>query len=243
MSNKNRPHNFVDMTGRKIGEWVVLGIDETRSKEKKGEVTFWFCKCVCGKIKSYSGKWLRNNMTKGNCGCINRKIKKEKKKVINNEPEFQQQRRIRSIYSNMKSRCLEPNSTDYARYGAVGITLCERWREGFKYFYDDMFESYVEFESINGLNSATLDRIDSTGDYEPSNCRWLTRKQQARNRKDNNPVTVRDKDYSTIMELVEDYPYLPYSVTQYRYHKGLRGEDLIAPYNGRAKPFSETRSK
>lgn len=175
---------------------------------------------------------------KNDCGCIDRELKRSY-----HIPEIQQERRIRSIYNNMKSRYLEPNSTDYPRYGAVGIKLCDRWKQGLQYFYEDMFDSYVEFESINGLNSATLDRIDSKGNYEPSNCRWLTRKQQARNRKDNNAVTVRGKEYNTITELMEDYSHLPYSVVLYRYHKGLRDEDLIAPYHGKSKPFSETRSK
>lgn len=75
---------------------------------------------------------------------------------------------------NMKTRCENPNSTQYPWYGGRGISYCERWKK-FWNFYEDMFAEWG-----SGL---TLDRIDPEGNYEPDNCRWIPQAAQAKNRR------------------------------------------------------------
>lgn len=75
-------------------------------------------------------------------------------------------------WMQMRQRCENKNDRSYHNYGARGIKVCERW-QSFKNFVDDVFPSFVP-----GL---TLDRINNDGNYEPSNCRWASCKQQSQN--------------------------------------------------------------
>lgn len=80
----------------------------------------------------------------------------------------------RSWYQ-MKSRCYDPNNTRYEGWGGRGIKVCDRWRNSFKAFYEDMGPKPTPTHSI--------DRVDNDGDYTPDNCRWATRAEQQRNKR------------------------------------------------------------
>lgn len=89
----------------------------------------------------------------------------------------------------MKSRCHNPQHSRYAEWGGRGITVCERWRNSFANFLADMGELPSPFHSI--------DRIDPDGNYEPSNCRWATRSEQQRNRRDSTMLTFKERTQNT----------------------------------------------
>jgi hypothetical protein len=73
----------------------------------------------------------------------------------------------------MKQRCVNPNKQHYEHYGGRGITVCDEWREDFQTFYD--------WAMANGYSDdLTIDRIDNDGDYEPSNCQWITQAENTR---------------------------------------------------------------
>ena len=82
---------------------------------------------------------------------------------------------IYTAWCGMKRRCSNPNEKYYHCYGGRGIKVCERWQNSFENFRDDMLPTWMP--------RLSLDRINNDGDYEPSNCRWSTRKQQAQNRR------------------------------------------------------------
>lgn len=91
--------------------------------------------------------------------------------------------RVYGIWCDMKKRCYNPKNKRYSRYGGRGISVCEEWKENFQMFY--------EWAMANGYtDELTIDRINVNGNYEPSNCRWVTVKEQQRNTSRNRFITV-----------------------------------------------------
>lgn len=90
----------------------------------------------------------------------------------------------RSWYS-MVRRCTKPNQTSFAKYGAKGVELCERWKggKGFRHFLEDMGEKPEHGNTEGGMPLYTIDRIDASKGYEPGNCVWANWHEQAKHRK------------------------------------------------------------
>lgn len=132
-----------------------------------GSSSMFNCRCDCGNTVSVSSSHLRHGIKK-NCGCgkitISENAKKRKDRMS-----------LYSIYNSMITRCENPNSQGWKYYGAKGVKICQRWRKSYDCFYDDM--------APRPSKNHTLDRINPFGDYDPSNCRWATKKEQARNKR------------------------------------------------------------
>lgn len=107
--------------------------------------------------------------------------------------------RIYRIWNHMKTRCLNPKSHAYKDYGGRGIKICKEWI--------DSIENFNSWAIKNGYDeNLTLDRIDVNGNYEPSNCRWVSRKSQANNRRNNHLLTFNNEthtiaEWSTIVNI------------------------------------------
>lgn len=125
--------------------------------------------------------------------------------------------RLYSTWKSMKSRCNNPNTKTYHRYGGRGIKVCLEWENDFEQFVRDMYSTYEE-----GL---TLDRIDNDSDYSPRNCRWATREQQANNKSTNIIVTYDGVNYTEV-EICKKFS-LPRATFQARRNKGWSIEECL----------------
>ena len=145
---------------------IIREVEQTRSAHS---VTRRFlCKCDCGNEVVCRITNLRSGITKS-CGCYKKYVASHRR-----DCHHLKNTRIYRIWSGMKRRCYNKHNEHFDRYGGRGIVVCEEWKTDFMNFYDwAMVSGYKD-----GLS---IDRIDNNGNYEPSNCRWATQKQQVLN--------------------------------------------------------------
>ena len=144
-----------DLTNKVFGKLKVLSY----SHSKNGR--YWETECLeCDSIQILKTNSVKNNKN----GCS--KCSKHRTHGLTKTREHH-------IWLNMKYRCYKKTSQSYYRYGGRGITVCDRWLESFENFLEDM--------GYSPSDKYSLDRINNDGNYEPSNCKWVTAKEQANN--------------------------------------------------------------
>lgn len=162
---------FADITGRKFGRITVIDLSGVSKNGKK----VWNCVCDCGVEKRILSGSLLSGRTKS-CGCLSVDTSRENATIHNHCYE-----NIYSIYKGIKSRCYNKNHKNYSTYGGRGVIMCDRWLNDVNLFILDMGPRPSTRHSV--------DRIDNNGNYEPSNCKWSTQKEQCNNNSRNHPIT------------------------------------------------------
>lgn len=170
-----------DLTGKKFHRWTVL---ENRGYDSQGK-SQWLCRCDCGTLRVVSGYSLKK--AKGgskSCGCLAKELLAARNTFA--AKHNMSDSRLYRIWAEIKQRCYNPKATSYENYGGRGIKMCNAWL--------DSFESFFEWSVANGYSDKlSIDRINSDGDYEPSNCRWADATTQANNTRSNRIISFNGK--------------------------------------------------
>ena len=149
------------------------------SHKGKGYRKYWLFKCDCGNEKVIYVNNVKSGHAKS-CGCS---LKENCGRTITHGMA---RTKSYSSWEAMKNRCLNKNNSAYKNYGGRGIKICPEWlgKDGIKNFYEDMGER---------PENKFLDRINNNGNYEPTNCKWSTMKEQQNNRSNNHLITFKGK--------------------------------------------------
>ena len=185
--------------GYKIGRLTIIQdlgmiLPKETSKVKK---RFYLCRCECGNEKRVVRSAILNKLTLS-CGCLQKENGEKRMKTLSEqikngtvvpfskyEKEFNSKSRLYNIWQNMKARCTNENNERYQDYGGRGIKICDDWND---------YQNFIDFAKNNGYTELlSLDRIDVDGNYEPSNCRWATDEEQAKNKRTSLVVIVTGK--------------------------------------------------
>lgn len=157
-----------DLTGQKFGYLTVLSVDIPTKYGYK-----WKCLCDCGKQVSVLGTNLTTHNTLS-CGCLQKKYAKKTHLQHGDNPHSNPSRLYR-CWADMRTRTKNKKYKGAKYYSSRGVECCEEW---------ETYLNFKEWALNNGYNDElTLDRINVNGNYCPENCRWTTRKEQNRNKR------------------------------------------------------------
>lgn len=177
---------LIDLTGQHFGRLTVIKRVESSGKHKRG---MWLCKCECGKEIIVASDKLRSGHTKS-CGCFSHECIASRSKT-----HGMSHTRIFKLWTAMRERCSCQSLISYPNYGGRGIKVCDEWQNS--------FVAFLDWSIANGYSDElSIDRIDVNGNYCPENCRWVTVKVQANNKRNSRMLTL-DGETHTLAEWSE----------------------------------------
>lgn len=194
--------------GDKFGRLTVVSCI---GKNAKGRWLF-LCKCDCGKETAVLGKSLKSGNTKS-CGCYRLEAG-----IASNTTHGMSKTKLYRIWASMKDRCLRPKSTAFYKYGGRGITVCEEWLD---------FENFRAWAMANGYEEGlSIDRVNPNGNYEPSNCRWVTMQEQAHNKRTSVFITYNGETHT--LKQWSEIVGVNYYTMQNRYKAGKSPAEILS---------------
>lgn len=159
---------FTDLVGQRFGRLQV----KSREPGLRHKSSLWRCACDCGSETVVTASCLKGGRT-SSCGCLQKELTSKRSRTHGESSS-----RIYKIRQGMLSRCYNEKTPNFKDYGLRGIGVCKEWRSS--------YESFRDWALSNGYEDGlTLDRINNQGNYEPSNCQWITPAEQNRNRRTN----------------------------------------------------------
>ena len=172
--NINAP-KVKNIIGQKYGRLTVIEQHGFTELNKYGtRYAIWYCRCDCGNYVERTTDVLKRG--KSSCGCIQKEVLKNMSK--RNTTHGMTHTRLYRIYKGMIGRCYYPCMDRYNAYGGRGITVCDKWKNDRTKFF--------EWALQNGYKeNLTIERKDVNGNYEPSNCTWITMAEQYKNKQSN----------------------------------------------------------
>lgn len=189
--------------GNRFGRLTVLRL--YRIKKSRGSELMAECKCDCGATCIATVTTLARG-TKKSCGCLQR----ESVSSLSLKHGGVGTRLYRE-WKAMRSRCYYKKHQYFSDYGGRGIEVCEEWRT--------KFEPFRDWAIVNGYaDNLSIDRIDPNGNYCPENCRWVTQKKQASNKR--NSIRVEYENHSVSLYELSEITGIKYSTLYARYKRG-----------------------
>jgi hypothetical protein len=214
----------IDLTNQVFGRLTVIERAENNQNHPR-----WLCRCTCGNEKVILGFHLRSGTTKS-CGCLSVE-KTVARTTVHGHKRKCATSGIYRTWASIITRCTNPNIPHYHLYGGRGITVCDRWKQSFESFLEDVGERPSPDHSI--------DRIDNNRGYEPGNVRWATRTEQGRNKRSNRHITI-DGETHCLSEW-EEIKGLPRKKITTRLCLGWDEYDAVmTPLGGRSRKEAAT---